>query len=109
MSRAKGAKSTRDSLKAKLAPIFHTSGKDFSDSVLPALVQLSKRERGIVEGLALRAELDEGDIAYLLQCEPDSQEVGSVMSKVKAARGEDEEKPARPRKARSMGKALGDF
>lgn len=109
MSRAKGTMAARESLRTKLSPQFHTSGRRFSESVLPALVTLSRREREILIGLAVDAELDEGDVAYLLGREPGSSEVEAVMARVRAVKGE--EGPSRPSKAkpRSRGKSLGDF
>lgn len=109
MSRAKGANSARVSLRTKLSPQFHTSGKRFNDSVLPALRMLARRERDILVKLTSDADLDEGDVAYLLGSEPGSAEVEAVMSVAKAARGEDEPERPSPRKPRGRGRGIGDF
>jgi replication factor C large subunit len=109
LSRAKGGRASRESLRQKLSPIFHTSGKSFSESILPMLVLLSKREPGVISGLAIKADLDEADVAYLLGSDPDSSVVNEVMSKVRAARGEDDFKRKSSRKARHKGRSLGDF
>ena len=109
MSRAKGAMAARESLRTKLSPQFHTSGKRFNESVLPALVTLARREKSILVSLASDAELDDGDVAYLLGREPGSSEVEAVMASVRAARGEEEPSKAPKTKARSRGRSLGDF
>lgn len=109
MSRAKGAMSARDSLRTKLSPQFHTSGKRFDDSVLPSLVTLVKRERDILLKLAVDAELDDGDIAYLLGSEPGSPGVEAVVAHVKAAKGEDVPGKAQKARPRSKGGSLKDF
>ena len=109
LSRAKGANSARESLRTKLAPQFHTSGKGFKDSVLPALRMLARRERDILIRLTIDAELDDGDVAYLLGSEPGSRDVEDVMSIARTARGGDEPKRAPRPKSRARGKGIGDF
>ena len=109
MSRAKGANAARESLRAKLSPQFHTSGKEFSEAVLPALVTLARRERGILLKLAVDAELDDGDVAYLLGSEPGSADVEAVMAKARAGKGEDDSGRAAKARPRSRGRSLGDF
>ena len=109
LSRAKGATAARGSLKEKLSPQFHTSGKSFNDSVLPSLVLLARRENDILEKLAVDAELDEGDIAYLLGCDTDSPRVTALAGRVRAAKGREAPgKAAKPRPS-SRARRLGDF
>lgn len=109
MSRAKGTMSARVSLRGKLSPQFHTSGRSFNESVLPSLALLARREKGILDKLAVDAELDDGDIAYLLGCEPDSPDVAAVVARVRAAKGGDESTKVAKRKPSSRGRGLGDF
>lgn len=109
LSRAKGANSARESLRSKLAPQFHTSGKRFKDSVLPALRTLARRERDVLVKLVLEADLDEGDVAYLLGTEPGSREVEQVMSTARAARGEGESKRSERPRPRARARGIGDF
>jgi replication factor C large subunit len=109
MSRAKGANASRESLRAKLSPQFHTSGKEFKEAVLPPLRTLARRERGILVKLAVDAELDDGDVAYLLGSEPGSAEVEAVMAEVRAAKGDEDSGRAVRAKPRSRSKGLGDF
>lgn len=108
LSRAKGATAARRSLKEKLSPQFHTSGKSFNDSVLPSLILLVRRERAILDKLAVDAELDEGDVAHLLGCEPDSREVAAVVARVRAAKGDGSSRAAKPKPSRRA-RGLGDF
>lgn len=109
MSRAKGAAAARESLRTKLSPQFHTSGKRFTEAVLPPLVTLVRRERELLVKLVVDAELDDGDVAYLLGSEPGSADVDAVMAKVRTAKGDEEKPKASKPKARARGKRLGDF
>lgn len=109
LSRAKGATAARRSLKEKLSPQFHTSGKSFNDSVLPSLVLLARREKDLLHKLAVDADLDEGDISYLLGRDADSPEVASVMARARSAKGGEEEGKARKPRPASRGRRLGDF
>ncbi len=109
LSRAKGATTARRSLREKLSPQFHTSGKSFNDSVLPSLVMLARREKDLLNKIAVDAALDEGDVAYLLGREPGSAEVEAVMARVRAARGGEDGGRAAKARPRSRGRSLGDF
>jgi len=109
MSRAKGTTAAKDSLRTKLSPQFHTSGKRFKEDVLPSLVMLARRDRDILVKLVLDAELDDGDVAYLLGSEPGSSGVEAVMAKVRVVKGEDEPGKAVKAKGRPKGRSLGDF
>jgi replication factor C large subunit len=109
MSRAKGAMAAKESLRIKLSPQFHTSGKRFKEAVLPPLVTLVRREREMLVKLAADADLDDGDVAYLLGSEPGSRDVEAVMARIREIKGGYEPGKAAKAKPRSRGKSLGDF
>lgn len=109
LSRAKGAMAARNSLREKLSPQFHTSGRSFNESILPSLVMLVRREEELLLKLATDAKLDEGDIAYLLGRRPDSREVAAVAARVRQTQGDEQVgKAPRPRRS-GQGRSLGDF
>jgi len=109
LSRAKGATAARSSLREKLSPQFHTSGKSFNESVLPSLVMLARREKDLLHKLAVDGDLDEGDVSYLLGCDPDSAEVAAVVAGAHMAKGGEESVKARKPRQSSGGRRLGDF
>lgn len=109
MSRAKGANAARESIRAKLSPVFHTSGKEFNEAILPPLATLARREKGILVKLAVESDLDDGDVAYLLGSEPGAADVEDVMAKVRAARGDGDAGRAAKARPGKRTKGLGDF
>ena len=83
MSRSKGRRASRAALCSKLAPIFHTSSRQVGSSMLPYLRSLGKRDRQLLVRIGVDANLDEGDVAFLLQEDPGSETVDGVVSEMR--------------------------
>jgi replication factor C large subunit len=111
MSRSKGVRASRSALCSKLAPIFHTSSKQVSGSVLPFLRELGHRDRNVLVSVCIEADLDEGDVAFLLGDEPGSKTVSDVLAEIHRVKsgdsGTDDSKGARPSRKRRG--SLADF
>ncbi len=108
MSRAKGTRSSRESISSKLAPYFHTSSRMFGESILPYLSKLLAMDQELMVKLACETDLDDGDISNLLHVDPDSSIVKAVRAKVRAIKGEDEVVSKKtPR--RKSGRSLAEF
>jgi replication factor C large subunit len=80
LSRAKGPRAARNSVSGKLARHLHTSRRRVNESTLPLLSQTVRNDRELLLRLISDAELDDGDVAFLLGTEPDSQEVKCAMA-----------------------------
>lgn len=86
MSRSKGRRASRAALCSKLAPLFHSSQKQVASSILPYLRSLSRRDRQLLIQIGVDADLDEGEVAFLLQEEPGSEMVDAVISEMSLVR-----------------------
>ncbi len=86
MSRSKGNRASRAALCSKLAPIFHSSSRQVRTSMLPYLRSLSRRDRQLLVKIGVDADLDEGDVAFLLHEDPGSKTVDSVVSEMRQLR-----------------------
>lgn len=91
LSRANAIRASRDSVSSKLAPLLHTSTRAMSSSVLPILVGLFRNDRELLARVAVQAELDEDDIAFILGTESDSKSVDEVMARSASLKGSDGE------------------
>jgi replication factor C large subunit len=111
LSRAKGARATRDAVSKKLAPHFHTSAKRIRESVLPLLCVLVRNDRELLLNLSLETELDASDVGYLLGKDPDSKDVEDVVSRVQEMRTGEKWLAASEKKASGSrgGRGLADF
>jgi replication factor C large subunit len=111
MSRSKGLRSAQTALCSKLAPIFHTSSKQVRSSVLPSLRTLVQRDETLLASIGVEADLDEGDVACLLDDDPGSASVTGAVSEIRRLRsGEPESKDGGKKRpsGRSRG-SLADF
>ena len=86
MSRSKSVRSSRAALCKKLSPVLHTSSKQIATSVLPDLSAIGKNDKELMAHLSVKADLDEGDVAYLLAVDPNSDEVAVVMAEAERLR-----------------------
>ena len=80
MSRARAPRAALASLAGKLSGILHTSPRCLKESTIPLLQTMVEHDRELLVRISQDAELDEGDVAYLLRKEPGSAEVESVMT-----------------------------
>ena len=80
MSRARAPRAALTSLAWKLSGIMHTSSRCLKESTIPLLQTMVEHDRELLVRISRDAELDEGDVAYLLRKEPGSAEVESVMT-----------------------------
>ena len=100
MSRAKGPRAARDALAGKLQTHLHTSRKCVSESTLPYLGAIVKNDTELLLRVTMDFELDDGDLAYLLQTSPDSSKVQETLAKAKASSWDSEESAkSRPKRA----------
>lgn len=109
MSRAKGPRASRESISRKLASYMHTSRRCIASSSLPYLSNIAGNDEEFLIWLVRDLGLDEGDVAFLLEVDPDSREVTRVMSQAEAAdvsRGGAEPRIARSGKSK---RKLADF
>ncbi len=106
MSRAKGPRAARNALAAKLQNHLHTSRKCVSESTLPYLGVMAKNDPELLLKITKDFELDEGDLAYLLQTSPDSSNVQETLAKAKESSAKYEESTGseKPRTKRAPGK-----
>jgi replication factor C large subunit len=104
LSRAKGPRLVRNAVAQKIGAHLHTSAKCVKESTLPLLSLLVRRDEELLVALGKELELEDQDVAYLLDLAPDSARVAHVMAQTgqgKAAHDADrEEGSCRPRKAR---------
>jgi len=108
MSRAKGPRAAMESLCSKLAGYFHTSKKVLRESIIPLLAEISRNDTELLVHVGQKLELDEGDIAYLLDDEPGSKVVVQVMAKIQR-RGAEDVDPDSKRKRSGTGRGRGSF
>ena len=112
LSRAKGPRAVRDSVSSKLAEHLHTSKKCVTESTLPFLQQIVRRDTELLVKLARELELDEGDVGFLLGVESDSSDVQKVLAQAKSTDAGFEEsnsgKRGRSRSSRRTG-SLSEF
>ena len=111
MSRSRGRRASRQALCSKLAPMFHTSSRQFGSSILPYLRSLGRRDRQLLVQIAVDADLDEGDVAFLLQEDPGSKTVDSVVSEMRqlSTRGQETSVPGKETVSTKRRKSLSDF
>ena len=96
LSRARGARSVRDSVASKLATHMHTSQKCIRDSTLPYLSLIVRRDEELLVELGKSLDFDESDIAYLLGLEADSSKVKRLaeqMARSKVSAGDNVDIP----------------
>ena len=89
MSRSRSIRGSRNALCSKLSPVLHTSARRISSSVLPYLSVMARRDPEILAGLGAEADLDEGDVAFLLGTDPGSDEVNDAMARIRRIRSGD--------------------
>ena len=112
LSRAKGFRAARDSVSSKLAGFLHTSRRCVNESALPYLAAISKNDHDLLVALCSETGLDEGDVAYLLDADPDSKEVDEIMSRVRSVKGiaEPDDKTGKGRgRPRGPKRGIADF
>jgi replication factor C large subunit len=108
LSRSRGPRAARESITSKMVEFLHTSKREINESMLPYLSILAKNDSELLVKLSRDLALDEGDIAFLLGEEPDSDRVQMIVSRVK---GDEMTRPdakgyARPPRRRG---GLGEF
>jgi replication factor C large subunit len=108
LSRSRGPRAARESITSKMVEFLHTSKREMNESMLPYLSILAKNDSQLLVRLSRDLALDEGDIAFLLSEEPDSDRVQMIVSQVK---GDETSRPdatgdARPSRKRG---GLGEF
>ncbi len=86
MSRSKSVRSSRAALCKKLSSVLHTSSHQVASSALPYLSAMTRNDRELLAHLVVQADLDEGDVAYLLGVDPDSDRVSEAMSEAERIR-----------------------
>jgi len=101
LSRAKGPRSARNSIAAKLSPHIHTSRRVIVRTMLPLLSVMVRNDRELLTSLIREVSFDEGDVAFLLGLDSDDRTVGAIMVQ---AKGEDAASSAEKPKARGAGK-----
>lgn len=111
MSRAKGRRAAREAVSRKLGAQLRTSWKRVNESSLPYLSAIAKRDEEFLLKLCLDAELDEGDVAFILDTDPDSAAVTRVIARAKEVRTGETAGPASGKRSKkSPGKrSLADF
>jgi replication factor C large subunit len=82
MSRSKSVRSSRAALCRKLSPVLHASTRQVAVSVLPFLSAMARNDRELLAHLGAQADLDDGDVAYLLGVDPDSDAVTEAMDAI---------------------------
>ena len=106
MSRSRSIRGSRAALCSKLSPVLHTSAKRIGSSVLPFLSTMAKKDPELLASLGSEADLDEGDVAFLLGADPGSEEVSDAMAHIRRVKSGDAERE----KSRPGGsKSLADF
>ena len=85
LSRAKGPRAARHAIASKLAPYMHTSRRVFVSTVLPLLVVLVRNDRELLVRLIKEVDLDEGDVAFMLDLKPDQDAVEKLVFEAKGA------------------------
>jgi len=83
LSKSRGPRAARESITSKMVEFLHTSKREINESMLPYLSILAKNDSQLLVRLSRDLALDEGDIAFLLGEEPDSDIVQKVVSQVK--------------------------
>jgi len=108
LSRSKGPRAARESITSKMVDSLHTSKREMNESMLPYLSILAKNDSQLLVRLSRDLGFDEGDIAFLLGEEPDSDRVQKIVSQVKGdeASRPDSKVDAKPSRRRG---GLGDF
>lgn len=111
MSRSKGRRTSRAALCSKLAPLFHTSSRQIGSSILPYLRSLGKHDRQLLVRVGVDADLDDGDVAFLLQEDPGSETVDDIISEMRQLRTRGHGAPVHSTDAASTKrrKSLSDF
>ena len=92
LSRTSGARSLRKELGKKIGKKMHSSSHEIISRDLPYLRAISKKRENAVS-LAAACDLDEKEIAFLLETSPDTKKVQSILEEATALRG----KMARPK------------
>lgn len=90
LSRSKGPRAARESITSKMVEFLHTSKREMNESMLPYLSILAKNDSQLLVKLSRDLAFDEGDIAFLLGEEPDSDRVQMIVSQVQ---GDETSKP----------------
>ena len=103
LSRSRGPRAQRESISSKLTSTFHTSKRAIIESVLPYIAYIARKDDEFAFNLCKEAQLDEGDIAYLLGEEIDSPKVLQLTSRLKESGDLPEEAPKsrKPSRGRS--------
>ncbi len=111
MSRSKSIRASRKALCSKLSPILHTSSKRVGSSVLRYLSAMAKNDAELLANIGAEARLDEGDVAYLLDVDPGSDEVSKTMTNIRRIiTGEGFQEPESAGKGDALrSKSLTDF
>ena len=89
MSRSRSIRGSRAALSSKLSPLLHCSIRRIGSSVLPFLSILARNDSQLLARMGAEADLDEGDIAFLLGTDPSSDEVADVMAQMKKIKSGD--------------------
>lgn len=80
LSRSRGPRAARQSISSKFVEYFHTSRKEVIQSILPYLAALVSRDSDLLVRLTRELSLDEGDVAYMLGTDADSDEVQRIVA-----------------------------
>ncbi len=111
MSRSKGLRASRSALCGKLAPVFHTSSRQVGRVIIPFLRALGQRDSSVLVSIGVEADLDEGDVAFILGEEPGSESVLSIVNEIKGAKtgGAEEDSVSARKPSRKKRGSLADF
>ena len=91
MSRSRGRRGVRDSVGAKLGSYVHMSRRSAVQDVLPAFSFLFNHDADFRFAAAVRLDLNERELAYLLEEDEDSHAVRHLRERVEKVRGLAEE------------------
>ncbi len=87
LSRTSGARALRKGLGKKIGGKLHSSSHEIISRDLPYLRAIVKRRENAVS-LAAACDLDEKEIAFLLETSPDTKKVQSILEEATALRGQ---------------------
>ncbi len=87
LSRTSGARALRKELGKKIGKKMHSSSYEIISRDLPYLRAIAKKRENAVS-LAVLCELDEKEVAFLLETSPDTKKVQSILEEATALRGQ---------------------
>jgi replication factor C large subunit len=96
LSRAKGPRTARTAIAAKMSPYIHTSRRLFVRTVLPLLAVMVRNDRELLDYLIKEVELDESDVAFLLGLRPDDRAAEQIVMEARGPPDADAG-PSRPK------------